>query len=596
MSKTAICLGARSSSSRARTYVYIGARCTYCSVRALEERGILIQSVRQVSRIAYTGPVEPAHPLSSPQTEALQAINDQWLTHDVCLLHGVTSSGKTEVYIHLIQQQLAQQQSVLYLVPEIALTTQLTDRLRRVFGSHLVVYHSRLSNAERVEVYHALLEATEPKVIIGVRSAVFLPMKSVGLIIVDEEHETSYKQQDPSPRYHARSAAIMLAQWLQAKVLLGTATPSIESYHNAQTGKYGLVHLTTRYAGLALPTIRLINLQQQYHRKEMYGHFADPLVDRIREVLAAGKQVILFQNRRGYAPMLQCTQCGHPPRCVQCDVPLTLHKQANELRCHWCGYTHPLMQICPDCGGELKVRGFGTERLEDEVATLFPEARVLRMDLDTTRSKTAYQDIINRFSRHDCDILIGTQMVTKGLHFDDVALVAVLNADQLLNQSDFRAFERSFQMLSQVAGRAGRKGAQGEVYIQTFDPQQEVLQYVLQHDYDSLYQAQIQERQMFRYPPFYRMMDITLRHKNYGTVVRAALQLQQRLKQAFGERISGVIVPPVARVQNTHIRVLRLRIESSANIIEAKRLLMEQVRYVQTMNKSTYIYIDVDPQ
>lgn len=294
--------------------------------------------------------------------------------------------------------------------------------------------------------------------------------------------------------------------------------------------------------------------------------------------------------------MLQCTQCGHPPRCVQCDVPLTLHKQANELRCHWCGYTHPLMQICPDCGGELKVRGFGTERLEDEVATLFPEARVLRMDLDTTRSKTAYQDIINRFSRHDCDILIGTQMVTKGLHFDDVALVAVLNADQLLNQSDFRAFERSFQMLSQVAGRAGRKGAQGEVYIQTFDPQQEVLQYVLQHDYDSLYQAQIQERQMFRYPPFYRMMDITLRHKNYGTVVRAALQLQQRLKQAFGERISGVIVPPVARVQNTHIRVLRLRIESSANIIEAKRLLMEQVRYVQTMNKSTYIYIDVDPQ
>lgn len=565
-------------------------------VRALEERGILEQFSREVSRIAYSGTVQAPHQLSEAQTQAMTAIEREWESHEVVLLHGVTASGKTEVYIHLIQAQLARQQSVLYLVPEIALTTQLTDRLRQVFGNRLLVYHSRLGNAERVEVYRQLLDSNEPKVIIGVRSAIFLPLKAIGLIIVDEEHETSYKQQEPAPRYHARSVAVMLGQWLHAKVLLGTATPSIETYYNAQQGKYGLVRLDSRYAGVSLPKIRLIDLQQQYHRKEIYGHFADPLVDRIREVLAAGKQVILFQNRRGYAPMLQCSQCGHPPRCVQCDVPLTLHKQANELRCHWCGYTRPIISLCPDCGGELKVRGFGTERLEDEVAGLFPEARVLRMDLDTTRSKTAYEDIIRRFSRHECDILIGTQMVTKGLHFDEVALVAVLNADQLLNQSDYRAYERAFQMLSQVAGRAGRKDRQGEVLIQTFDPKQEVLQQVIAHDYLSLYRNQLEERQMFRFPPYYRMIDIVVKHKNYGAVLHASVMLQQRLRQAFGDRISEVIVPSVARVQNTHIRLLRLRIEHNANIAEAKRVLMEQVDYVQSVNKSTQIFIDVDPQ
>ncbi len=566
-------------------------------VRALEERGIIEKISQSVSRLTpYTGETHPPLPLSEAQSRAVQLILSEWQSHEVVLLHGVTSSGKTEVYIHLIQQQLTAGQSVLYLVPEIALTTQLTDRLHRVFGNDLVVYHSRLNTNERVEIYHRLLENNSPKLIIGVRSAVFLPMTSVGLIIVDEEHETSYKQQDPAPRYHARSVAVMLGHWLHAKVLLGTATPSIETYYNAQSGKYGLVSLTTRYAGIALPAIRLIDLQQQYHRKEMYGHFSDPLVDKIREVLSRGKQVILFQNRRGYAPMLQCSQCGHPPRCVQCDVPLTLHKKENELRCHWCGYSHPIFTLCPDCGGELKVRGFGTERLEDEVANLFPEAKVLRMDLDTTRSKTAYQDIINRFSRHECDILIGTQMVTKGLHFDDVALVAVLNADQLLNQSDFRAYERAFQMLSQVAGRAGRKGQQGEVLIQTFDIHHPVLQQVIAHDYMSLYHTQLEERKAFLFPPFHRMTDITVKHKNYATAVQAAIALQQRLKQVFGARISGVIVPSVARVQNTHIRLLRLRIEASANIAEAKRLLMEQTDHIRSVYKGTQILIDVDPQ
>ena len=566
-------------------------------LRALEERGILESSEQTVSRIGrYSGEVHPAFPLSEAQAKAAEQIKEEWQKREVVLLHGVTSSGKTEVYIHLIEQALEKQQSILYLVPEIALTTQLTDRLHQVFGNRLVVYHSRLSNAERVEVYHSLMKDDEPKVVIGVRSAVFLPMKSTGLIIVDEEHESSYKQQEPAPRYHARSVAVMSGHWLGAKVLLGTATPSVESYYNARTGKYGLVELTTRYAGIALPKIRLVDLQQQYHRKEMYGHFADPLVEKIREVLAQGRQVILFQNRRGYAPMLQCNECGHPPRCVQCDVPLTLHKQANELRCHWCGYSRPLMRICPDCGGELKVKGFGTERLEDEVAGLFPEARVLRMDLDTTRNKNAYQDIINRFSRHECDILIGTQMVTKGLHFDDVALVAVLNADQLLNQSDFRAYERAYQMLGQVAGRAGRKGQQGEVYIQTSDPKHPVLRNVIENDYEGLYRSQVEEREMFRFPPFHRLIDIIVKHKNYAAAVRAAVLLHQRLKQAFGERVSGVVVPSVARVQNTHIRMLHLRIENGANVVEAKRVLGEQIAYVQSKEKSVVILSDVDPQ
>ncbi|MBO4518957.1 MAG: primosomal protein N', partial [Paludibacteraceae bacterium] len=440
---------------------------------------------RRTHLAPYEGPIEPMHPLSPAQAKSVDSIETLWASgKDIVLLHGVTSSGKTDIYIHLIQAQLETGKNVLYLVPEIALTTQLTSRLQQIFGDKLVVYHSRFTDAERGDLYLAAAK-NEPHVVLGARSAVFLPIPNIGLVVVDEEHDPSYKQAEPAPRYHARTAAMVLAKEHNAKVLLGTATPSVESYYLAQKGIYGLVSLTERFGGVELPDIRLVDLKRQYERKEMYGYFSDPLIERIRQCLADNKQVILFQNRRGYAPQIQCVQCGQPPRCVQCDVPMTLHMRAHELRCHYCGYHTPIPSVCPHCGGEYKTIGFGTERIEDEIQALFPETRVLRMDLDTTRSKSAYQDIINAFAKHECDILVGTQMITKGLHFDDVRLVAVLNADPLFNQPDFRAYERAFQMLEQVAGRAGRKDTKGEVWIQTFDTHNVVLQWIEKHDYQS---------------------------------------------------------------------------------------------------------------
>jgi primosomal protein N' (replication factor Y) len=567
-------------------------------LRALIAKGLLIRQEEGVSRIApYQGPIESLHELSPAQQKAVEQIHTFFQAEkNIVLLHGVTSSGKTDVYIHLIQEQLAQSKSVLYLVPEIALTTQLTSRLQCVFGDQLLVYHSRISDAERVEIYQAAAQPT-PRVIIGARSAIFLPITNMGLIIVDEEHEPSYKQVDPAPRYHARAAAIMLAKEHKAKVLLGTATPAIESYYLAQKGVYGLVSLTERYGGVQLPTIQLVDLKRQYHRKEMYGHFSDPLVERIRETLAEGKQVILFQNRRGYAPQWQCTSCGKPPRCIQCDVPMTLHKRANELRCHYCGYHAPIPTQCPECGGEMKTIGFGTERIEDEIQHLFPEARVLRMDLDTTRSKHAHQEIINAFAKHECDILVGTQMVTKGLHFDDVRLVAVLNADPILNQPDFRAYERAFQMLEQVAGRAGRKGQKGEVWIQSFDPTLPIFQMVKAHDYNSLYEAQLAERELFNYPPFCRLIRLRIRHANNIRVHEATTYLQQYLQQVFGKRVSAVIVPSVERVQAYYIREITLRIENNAPIAEAKRRLQQAITHLManSIAKGIRITIDIDP-
>ena len=381
-------------------------------------------------------------------------------------------------------------------------------------------------------------------------------------------------------------------------MLLGTATPSMESYTLARKGTYGLVSLTERFGGVELPDIRLVDLQRQYTRKEMYGHFSDPLVERIRQCLADNKQVILFQNRRGYAPLIQCMSCGQPPRCVQCDVPMTYHKRENELRCHYCGYHTPVPPVCPQCGGELKIIGFGTERIEDEIQTLFPSARVLRMDLDTTRNKNAYQDIINAFANHECDILVGTQMITKGLHFDDVRLVAVLNADPLFNQPDFRAYERAYQMLEQVAGRAGRKGAKGEVWIQTFDPKNVILGMVQQHDYQALYRQQIAEREMFHYPPFHRIIRLQMKDHNSARVQVAAEQLQAYLRQIFGNRVSAVIVPSIERVQAYTLRELTLRIEQGANIAEAKRRIQEAIDHIWSIpsNKNVKIIVDVDPQ
>ena len=549
--------------------------------------------------MTYTGPIEPVHDLSPAQAESVDSIETFWNSgKDIVLLHGVTSSGKTDIYIHLIQAQLAQGKNVLYLVPEIALTTQLTSRLQKIFGDQLIVYHSRFTDAEREQRYKQINnQITKHFVVLGARSAIFLPIPNIGLVIVDEEHEPSYKQAEPNPRYHARAAAIVLAKEHGAKVLLGTATPSIESYYLAQKGVYGLVSLTERFGGAELPDIQLIDLKRQYERKEMYDHFSDPLVERIRQCLADNKQVILFQNRRGYAPQIQCVQCGQPPRCIQCDVPMTLHLRPRELQCHYCGYHMPVPAVCPQCGGELKAVGIGTERIEDEIQSLFPEARVLRMDLDTTRNKSAYQDIINAFANHECDILVGTQMITKGLHFDDVRLVAVLNADPLFNQPDFRAYERAFQMLEQVAGRAGRKGSKGEVWIQTFDPENKMLQLVQTHDYVALYNQQLTEREMFHYPPFHRLIRLQLRHAKQAQVHTTASQLQAHLARIFGRRVSAVIIPSVERVQAYYIRELTLRIEAGANIAEAKRRLREANEYIFSMksNKNAKLIIDIDP-
>ena len=597
-------------------------------LRTLIDRGVFCEEAQAISRLRqYTGQTQEAHTLDAQQTRAVEAIQAAWKEKNVTLLHGVTSSGKTEVYIHLIEEAIRQGKQVLYLVPEIALTTQLTERLQAVFGKALVVYHSRFSNAERVEIYrevrgeelevrgerlevrgeeHPKMQAfsgtplrleVRGKVILGARSAIFLPFKDLGLIIVDEEHEPSYKQQDPAPRYHARSAAIMMASWYGAKVLLGTATPSVESYHNAMSGKYGLVEMTERFQRLQLPKITLVDLQRQYHRKEMYGHFSDPVVFRIREEIAKGKQVILFQNRRGYAPYLQCPNCGEVPKCPNCDVSMTYHKATHSLVCHCCGHSTSVPRVCPKCQNEMRAQGFGTERLEEEIQQLFPCARVARMDLDTTRKKDGHQRIIDQFAQHEVDILIGTQMVTKGLHFNDVSLVVVLQADSLLNQPDFRSYEHAFQMLEQVSGRAGRTGDQGEVMIQTFDPKNPVFEYLKRHDYQALYQQQIEERRLFGFPPFHRMIVLTIKHRDSARLLAGSEMLQEQLTQVFGKRVSGVIIPSIARVQNMHVRQIRIMIEVGANIAHAKELIQQQIASIHQCPKSKgcTIFADVDP-
>ena len=597
-------------------------------LRTLIDRGVFCEEAQAISRLRqYTGQTREAHALDAQQTRAVEAIQAAWQQKNVTLLHGVTSSGKTEVYIHLIEETIKQGKQVLYLVPEIALTTQLTERLQAVFGKALVVYHSRFSNAERVEIYrevrgeelevrgerlevrgeeHPKMQAfsgtplrleVRGKVILGARSAIFLPFKDLGLIIVDEEHEPSYKQQDPAPRYHARSAAIMMASWYGAKVLLGTATPSVESYHNAMSGKYGLVEMTERFQGLQLPKITLVDLQRQYHRKEMYGHFSDPVVFRIREEIAKGKQVILFQNRRGYAPYLQCPSCGEVPKCPNCDVSMTYHKATHSLVCHCCGHSTSVPRVCPKCQNEMRAQGFGTERLEEEIQALFPCARVARMDLDITRKKDGHQRIIDQFAQHEVDILIGTQMVTKGLHFNDVSLVVVLQADSLLNQPDFRSYEHGFQMLEQVSGRAGRTGDQGEVMIQTFDPKNPVFEYLKRHDYQALYQQQIEERRLFGFPPFHRMIMLTIKHRDSARLLAGCEMLHEQLTQVFGKRVSGVIIPSIARVQNMHVRQIRIMIEVGANIAHAKQLIQQQTQLIHqdAKSKGCTIFADVDP-
>lgn len=570
-------------------------------LQALIKRGILESYQVEVGRLNHGGEPHPERikKLSEAQQKAYNDIVFSFLKHNVTLLHGVTSGGKTEIYIHLIQQALNRHEQVLYLLPEIALTVQMMERLRRVFGNRLGIYHSKYSDAERVEIWNKQLSDCPYDVILGARSALFLPFKKLGLVIVDEEHESSYKQQDPSPRYHARSAAIMLAGMCGAKTLLGTATPSMESYYNAQTGKYGLVELTTRYKDIELPEVTVVDVKDLRHRRMMEGPFSPLLLREMQQALQQGKQVILFQNRRGYAPMVICKQCGWVPTCQHCDVSLTLHRNMNQLTCHYCGFTYQVPAECPACGcKDLQARGFGTEKIETEVATLFPDARVARMDLDTTRTRNAYERIINDFAQGNTNILIGTQMVSKGLDFANVAVVGILNADAMLNIPDFRSYETAFMMMAQVSGRAGRKGDRGHVILQTMNPQLSVVQQVVRNDFQSLYHDVLQERQAFHYPPFTHLIYIYLKHAKEPVVDTAAIEMGSRLRQVFQQRVLGPDKPGVARVKTLHIRKIVLKVERMsdhqtvrAHLHQVVNTMMQDRRYA-----SLQVYFDVDPQ
>lgn len=570
-------------------------------LRQLIQRNFLELYHREVGRLNTTGEYHPERiqPLSPAQQAAEDSISRQFNEKNVVLLHGVTSSGKTEIYIHLIKKAIDEGKQVLYLLPEIALTVQMTRRLQNVFGSRLGIYHSKYSDAERVEIWKKQLSSEPYDVILGARSAVFLPFMRLGLVIVDEEHETSFKQQDPAPRYHARSTAIMLARMYEgAKVLLGTATPSMESYHNACTGKYGYVQLTTRYKDVAMPEIRVVDTKDLYHRKMMRGAFSPDLLEAMRTALRNKKQVLLFQNRRGFAPMVECKVCGWVPKCKNCDVSLTYHRSMNLLTCHYCGYTYPVPKQCPNCEStELLGRGYGTEKIEDRVRELFPEARIARMDLDTTRSAGAYGRIIDDFSCGRTDILIGTQMITKGLDFSGVTVVGILNADTMLNYPDFRAYEQAFQMLSQVSGRAGRRDERGLVILQTKSADLPVIQQVVAGDFQTFAHDLLEERSMFRYPPFYHLVYVYLRHRNEQLVDSAAIEMASRLRQAFADRVLGPDKPAVARVKTESIRKIVIKLEQGINLplarqcmAEARTQLLQDKRYA-----AMTVFFDVDP-
>lgn len=570
-------------------------------LRQLIQRNFLELYHREVGRLNTSGEYHPERiqPLSPAQQAAEDSISRQFNEKNVVLLHGVTSSGKTEIYIHLIKKAIDEGKQVLYLLPEIALTVQMTRRLQNVFGSRLGIYHSKYSDAERVEIWKKQLSSEPYDVILGARSAVFLPFTRLGLVIVDEEHETSFKQQDPAPRYHARSTAIMLARMYEgAKVLLGTATPSMESYHNACMGKYGYVQLTTRYKDVAMPEIRVVDTKDLYHRKMMRGAFSPDLLEAMRTALRNKKQVLLFQNRRGFAPMVECKVCGWVPKCKNCDVSLTYHRSMNLLTCHYCGYTYPVPKQCPNCEStELLGRGYGTEKIEDRVRELFPEARIARMDLDTTRSAGAYGRIIDDFSCGRTDILIGTQMITKGLDFSGVTVVGILNADTMLNYPDFRAYEQAFQMLSQVSGRAGRRDERGLVILQTKSADLPVIQQVVAGDFQTFARDLLEERSMFRYPPFYHLVYVYLRHRNEQLVDSAAIEMASRLRQAFADRVLGPDKPAVARVKTESIRKIVIKLEQGINLplarqcmAEARTQLLQDKRYA-----AMTVFFDVDP-
>ncbi len=576
------------------------AHCTAAVMKQLIERGFLSVYEKEVGRLNSGGTphLDDVKRLSPAQQEAYNGILFQFLKKNVVLLRGVTSSGKTEIYIHLIKQALERHEQVLYLLPEIALTVQIRQRLQKVFGDRLGIYHSKYSDAERVEIWKKQLSPTPYDVILGARSAAALPFSRLGLVIVDEEHETSFKQQDPAPRYHARSVAIMLAQQYGAKTLLGSATPSAESWRNAEAGKYGLVELDERFKGIEMPEIKVVDVKDMQRRKMMYGPVSPLLLEEMKKALGDGEQVILFQNRRGFAPMIECRTCGWVPKCENCDVSLTLHKNMNQLTCHYCGYTYSVPKRCPNCEGEdLRPYGYGTEKIEEKIMELFPGVPVARMDLDTTRSRNAYERIINDFSAGRTKILIGTQMVSKGLDFDHVRVVGILNADSMLNQPDFRAHEHAFTMMSQVAGRAGRKGGRGMVILQTKDVEQPVIRQVAENDWRGFYAQMMAERRLFHYPPFYKLIYVYLKHKDENRADTAALEMGGRLRQWLGARVLGPDKPSVQKVRTMFIRKIMLKLEPGIDMNRVRQCLTAAKQQMEQDKRysSLMVYFDVDP-
>ena len=573
---------------------------TSTTIGMLVKRGMLETYEKEVGRLNHSGEPHPENiqKLSPAQQDAYNAILFSMMKKNVTLLHGVTSSGKTEIYIHLIQHTLDEGKQVLYLLPEIALTVQIMDRLQKVFGRRLGIYHSRYSDGERVEIWQKQMSKDPYDIILGARSAVFLPFQKLGLVIIDEEHETSFKQQDPAPRYHARSAAIVLASMYGAKTLLGTATPSIESYYNAKTGKYGYVSLTQRFEGIELPEFRIVDVKDLQHRKMMTGPFSPMLLAEVRKALEEGKQAILFQNRRGFAPMIECKQCGWVPHCQHCDVSLTLHRNTNQLTCHYCGYTYSIPTKCPNCEGtELRTRGYGTEKIEESIRDIFPEAKVARMDLDTTKTRNAYERIINDFAMGRTNILIGTQMISKGLDFANVSVVGILNADSMLNFPDFRAYEHAFMMMAQVGGRAGRKGKRGLVILQTKSPDLPIVQQVMNNNYEAMYEGVTAERKEFHYPPFYRLVYVYLKHRDDKVVASAAATLAFKLRIWFGERVLGPDKPSVAKVKSLNIRKIMIKLENGIDIQKVRQYLRKAHSDILKDKRfnSLVIYYDVDP-
>jgi primosomal protein N' (replication factor Y) (superfamily II helicase) len=572
---------------------------TSAVIKALIEKEILEEYFIQHDRVSYEGKAsEKQLLLSEAQKTAFDSVKNNLIEKEVCLLHGVTSSGKTEIYIKLIEEYLSSGKQILYLLPEIALTTQLVSRLRLHFGDKVAVFHSKYSNNERVEVWRQTLENSEKaQIVIGARSALFLPLADLGLLIVDEEHEQTFKQVDPAPRYHARDSAIVLASFHKAKVLLGSATPSIETYFNTQTDKYGLVSLSERYNNVRMPEIVLVDLKDKHFRKRMTGHFSDLLIEEITEALSLGEQVILFQNRRGYSPIIECMTCGHVPHCQQCDVSLTFHKHKNQLRCHYCGYAIAKPTHCHSCSSiDLTTKGFGTEQIEQELMSLFPKAKTWRMDQDTTRGKFGFEKIIDSFKNREIDILVGTQMLAKGLDFDNVSLVGIMNADNMLHHPDFRAFERSYQMMTQVAGRAGRAEKQGKVVIQTYNPNHNTIQQVTNHNYIGMYKEQLYDRQIYKYPPYFRIIKLTLKNKDYDKLKEGAMWLYQVLSQNLNMPVLGPEEPSINRIRNEYIRTILIKIPQNLPLGSTKKTIQKMLNSFEAVvqYKAIKVVINVD--